>query len=68
MRSAAACRWMCRRVFHNDTAKLFAKVGEIDRVLDILERWKNELKPHVEPSGQTGLFDDNQGGPSNAQS
>lgn len=46
---------MRQQVFRHKPAQRVAKVGEIDQVLAILERWKDELKAQLAPA-QPELF------------
>ncbi len=48
---------MRQQMFRHKLVHLVAKVCEIDQVLAILKRWKDELKGGVCTTGQPGLFE-----------
>lgn len=57
-RIVRAERRMREHVFRGDTVKRDAKVAEMDKLVEILTRWKNELKPLVDDYMEQGVFFD----------
>jgi len=48
---------MRQRVLRGRTQEMLERVGEIDRMLDILARWKDELKRHADAPAQLSWSD-----------